>query len=200
MTGSGDARDVSGAGGERADPARRSSCWRCSSRCSPGSRCPSPARSPASSRCSRGGGRRLARRPRCRCRRRRTALLMPTYNEVAAPRHGGAAGDLGVAARRPAQRAASTSSSSATPPTPTSGSTRRRRSWRCAQRTGGHDRIFYRRRPRNTARKAGNIADWVTRFGAAYPQFLILDADSVMAATTLIAPGRARWSATPMSG
>ncbi len=53
-------------------------------------------------------------------------------------------------------------------------------------RTGGDDRIFYRRRPRNTARKAGNIADWVTRFGAAYPQFLILDADSVMAATTLI--------------
>jgi membrane glycosyltransferase len=53
-------------------------------------------------------------------------------------------------------------------------------------RTGGDDHIFYRHRPRNTARKAGNIADWVTRFGAAYPQFLILDADSVMAASTLI--------------
>lgn len=53
-------------------------------------------------------------------------------------------------------------------------------------RTGGKDRIFYRHRPRNTARKAGNIAEWVTRFGAAYPQFLILDADSVMAASTLI--------------
>ena len=54
------------------------------------------------------------------------------------------------------------------------------------QRTGGDGRIFYRHRARNTARKAGNIADWVTRFGAAYPQFLILDADSVMAAATLI--------------
>lgn len=53
-------------------------------------------------------------------------------------------------------------------------------------RTGGNDRIFYRHRQRNTARKAGNIADWVTRFGAAYQQFLILDADSVMAASTLI--------------
>jgi membrane glycosyltransferase len=54
------------------------------------------------------------------------------------------------------------------------------------RRTGGNGRIFYRHRPHNTARKAGNIADWVTRFGAAYPQFLILDADSVMAATTLV--------------
>jgi membrane glycosyltransferase len=54
-------------------------------------------------------------------------------------------------------------------------------------RTGGADRIFYRHRPRNTARKSGNIADWVRRFGAAYPQFLILDADSVMRGDTLIA-------------
>jgi membrane glycosyltransferase len=29
------------------------------------------------------------------------------------------------------------------------------------ERTGGADRIFYRHRPKNTARKAGNIADWV---------------------------------------
>jgi membrane glycosyltransferase len=55
------------------------------------------------------------------------------------------------------------------------------------ERTGGADRIFYRHRPRNTARKAGNIAEWVGRFGAAYPQFLILDADSVMRGDTLIA-------------
>ena len=36
-------------------------------------------------------------------------------------------------------------------------------------RTGGNDRIFYRHRQRNTARKAGNIADWVTRFGGSVP-------------------------------
>ena len=53
-------------------------------------------------------------------------------------------------------------------------------------RTGDNDRIFYRRRPKNTERKAGNIADWVTRFGGAYPQMLILDADSVMEADTII--------------
>ncbi len=33
------------------------------------------------------------------------------------------------------------------------------------ERTGGQAQIFYRRRPRNVARKSGNIADWVTRFG-----------------------------------
>ena len=54
------------------------------------------------------------------------------------------------------------------------------------QRTGGDDRIFYRRRAQNTARKSGNIAEWVTRFGAAYPQFLILDADSVMTGEILL--------------
>ncbi|MGE0053726.1 MAG: glucans biosynthesis glucosyltransferase MdoH [Hyphomicrobium sp.] len=47
--------------------------------------------------------------------------------------------------------------------------------------------FFYRRRRDNTHRKAGNIADWIERFGAAYDHFVILDADSVMSAETLIA-------------
>ena len=42
--------------------------------------------------------------------------------------------------------------------------------------------VFYRRRAHNTERKAGNIGDWVRRWGGAYDQFLILDADSVMTA------------------
>lgn len=47
-------------------------------------------------------------------------------------------------------------------------------------------RIYYRRRPKNEERKAGNIAEWVRRFGAAYPSFVIFDADSVMAPRTLV--------------
>jgi membrane glycosyltransferase len=47
-------------------------------------------------------------------------------------------------------------------------------------------RIFYRRRPKNIARKSGNIAEWVQRFGAAYQQFLILDADSLMTGDALV--------------
>jgi membrane glycosyltransferase len=54
------------------------------------------------------------------------------------------------------------------------------------ERTGDEQRIFYRRRPRNTERKAGNIAEWVQRFGGAYPQMLVLDADSVMEGAALV--------------
>ncbi|MGG5887360.1 glucans biosynthesis glucosyltransferase MdoH [Falsiroseomonas sp. HC035] len=54
------------------------------------------------------------------------------------------------------------------------------------ERTGDHDHIFYRRRPKNIERKAGNIAEWVQRFGAGYPQMLVLDADSVMEGDALV--------------
>ena len=47
-------------------------------------------------------------------------------------------------------------------------------------------RYFYRRRKKNVSRKAGNIADFVTRWGAAYPQMLVLDADSLMTADAVI--------------
>jgi len=50
----------------------------------------------------------------------------------------------------------------------------------------GNPRIFYRHRPKNEARKAGNIADWVRRFGGHYAQMVILDADSLMTGDTLV--------------
>lgn len=53
-------------------------------------------------------------------------------------------------------------------------------------RLGDGARVYYRRRDKNTERKAGNIADWVRRFGGAYPHFLILDADSLMTGDTLV--------------
>ncbi|MGE3747928.1 MAG: glucans biosynthesis glucosyltransferase MdoH [Sphingomonadaceae bacterium] len=43
--------------------------------------------------------------------------------------------------------------------------------------------IYYRRRPENIARKPGNIAEWVRRFGAAYEHMVVLDADSLMTGT-----------------
>jgi len=48
-------------------------------------------------------------------------------------------------------------------------------------------RIFYRHRRLNTDRKAGNISEWVSRFGRAYPSFVVFDADSTMEPQTLIA-------------
>ncbi len=47
-------------------------------------------------------------------------------------------------------------------------------------------RIYYRRRRRNVSRKAGNIGDFVMRWGAAYPQMVVLDADSVMSADAIV--------------
>ena len=47
-------------------------------------------------------------------------------------------------------------------------------------------RIYYRHRARNLRRKAGNIADWVERWGGAYPFMLVLDADSLMQSDCII--------------
>jgi membrane glycosyltransferase len=46
--------------------------------------------------------------------------------------------------------------------------------------------VHYRRRRDNHARKAGNVKDWLRRFGGAFEQFVVLDGDSVMSGTTLV--------------
>lgn len=59
--------------------------------------------------------------------------------------------------------------------------------------------LNYRRRRENTGRKAGNIKDWIERFGGRFEHFVILDADSVMAAETLVRLARAM-EADPHAG
>ena len=54
------------------------------------------------------------------------------------------------------------------------------------QRLGPDARIYYRHRRKNTAKKAGNIADWLQRFGGRYEQMIVLDADSLMTGDTLV--------------
>ncbi|AOW47449.1 glucan biosynthesis glucosyltransferase H [Acetobacter ascendens] len=54
------------------------------------------------------------------------------------------------------------------------------------EETGGYDHIFYRRRHNNVERKAGNLGEWVRRFGGAYDHMVTLDADSVMSGATLV--------------
>jgi membrane glycosyltransferase len=46
--------------------------------------------------------------------------------------------------------------------------------------------VRYRRRWHNTGRKVGNVEDFVKRWGALYEYMIVLDADSLMDATTLI--------------
>ncbi|MCP3477742.1 glucans biosynthesis glucosyltransferase MdoH (plasmid) [Bradyrhizobium sp. CCGUVB1N3] len=50
----------------------------------------------------------------------------------------------------------------------------------------GTPRLYYRHRADNTARKAGNISEWITRFGAVYDFMIVLDADSLMSGKTIV--------------
>jgi len=45
--------------------------------------------------------------------------------------------------------------------------------------------VWYRRRWKNTARKSGNLEDFVTRWGGRYAHMIVLDADSLIDAPTL---------------
>src|SRR5205823_4018969 len=58
---------------------------------------------------------------------------------------------------------------------------------------------YYRRRRRNVARKAGNIADFCRRWGGAYDYLLMLDADSLMEPATILELAR-RMEADPDAG
>jgi membrane glycosyltransferase len=66
-------------------------------------------------------------------------------------------------------------------------------------RLGSDAPVFYRHRIENTARKAGNIADFVTRWGGRYDHMVVLDADSLMLGHT-IASLAAAMEADPDSG
>ncbi len=49
-----------------------------------------------------------------------------------------------------------------------------------------HANVFYRHRAKNVARKAGNIADFCSRWGSRYRYMIVLDADSLVAAETMV--------------
>jgi membrane glycosyltransferase len=48
------------------------------------------------------------------------------------------------------------------------------------------ERLHWRRRTRNTGRKAGNIMDWVDTHGARFDHMIVFDADSVMSGDTMV--------------
>lgn len=52
---------------------------------------------------------------------------------------------------------------------------------------GPEARVYYRHRPKNHRRKAGNIEDFVTRWGGAYDHMVIFDADSLMTGHAIVA-------------
>ena len=50
----------------------------------------------------------------------------------------------------------------------------------------GGGQIFYRHRTNNEGRKAGNVAEWIRRFGGHYETMIVLDADSLMTGDTIV--------------
>lgn len=59
--------------------------------------------------------------------------------------------------------------------------------------------VYYRRRDQNSERKAGNIGDWVQRWGGSYDAMIVLDADSIMSAESMVILSR-RLAAAPDVG
>jgi membrane glycosyltransferase len=66
-------------------------------------------------------------------------------------------------------------------------------------RVGPKAHIYYRHRQKNTARKAGNIADFVSNWGGAYEHMVVLDADSLMTGHSIVTLAAAM-EADPDSG
>ena len=58
-------------------------------------------------------------------------------------------------------------------------------------RLGDEMAVWYRRREDNAGRKAGNVRDFVERWGARYEGMLVLDADSLLRSGTILALARA---------
>src|SRR3954468_6350795 len=117
--------------------------------------------------------------PRAATLRSRTAIVMPVYNEATARTF------AALAAIRDSVEATGLGEhfdyfvlSDSTDPD----------AWIAEERAflalrdsvGPDARLYYRHRPKNQHRKAGNIADFVTRWGGAYEHMLVLDADSLM--------------------
>jgi len=61
---------------------------------------------------------------------------------------------------------------------------------RLVARHQGAGRVFYRRRRERSDHKAGNIADFVRRWGAGYEYMIVLDADSIMTGSALVTLAR----------
>jgi membrane glycosyltransferase len=128
----------------------------------------------------------------------RTALLMPVYNEDP-ERVFTALSRMGMALRREGvARHFDIFVLSDTRKEAIAEAERDAFSWLSRQLSPGL-RVHYRRREHNHHRKAGNIADFVRRWGGAYDHMIVLDADSDMSAAAMITLARAM-AADPEAG
>ncbi|WP_181701464.1 glucans biosynthesis glucosyltransferase MdoH [Chthonobacter albigriseus] len=129
---------------------------------------------------------------------RRTAMLMPTYNEDP-DRIFAAIEAMAVAVEERGQGHAFDWFVLADTTDPHIALAEETALLAVRQRLGDRARIFYRRRRNNVAKKAGNVADFCRRWGKSYDHLLVLDADSLMDAETIIELAR-RMEADPDAG
>jgi membrane glycosyltransferase len=117
--------------------------------------------------------------------RSRTAIVMPVYNEATARTF------AGVEAIRESVEATGLGHSFdyfilSDSTSPDAWIAEERAFLALRDRLGPDARVYYRHRPKNHHRKAGNIADFVTRWGGAYEHMIVLDADSLMSGDCIV--------------
>ncbi|MDT8344980.1 MAG: glucans biosynthesis glucosyltransferase MdoH [Thermohalobaculum sp.] len=136
--------------------------------------------------------------PRDRPLTGRTALLMPVYNEDPAATCGALAA-MGEALAREGQGAAFEIFILSDTRDPAVWLAETAAVAALRERLAGRIAVWYRRRRLNTGKKAGNLRDFLEGWGARYDYMLVLDADSLMDAGTMIEMAR-RMDAAPRLG
>lgn len=113
------------------------------------------------------------------------ALLVPVYNEVTWDVFGNAAAMLNdVAARNPMHRYSLFILSDTQNPDIAQ---RELQAFEVLRRGAPEGMaVHYRRRAQNVDKKVGNLADWITGWGAAHDAMLVLDADSLMTGRAIV--------------
>ena len=119
----------------------------------------------------------------------RTAVVMPIYNEDTARVAAGLEAVWSSLAREPEESQFDLYILSDTT-NPAIAAEEEAQWQRLVARYQAPDRIFYRRRLDRSEHKAGNIADFLRRWGARYECMILLDADSVMTGATLVTLAR----------
>jgi len=120
----------------------------------------------------------------------RTAVIMPIYNEDTARVAAGLEATWSSLLREPEQAAFDLFILSDSSDADIAAD--EERMWQAfVARHGGAGRVFYRRRLDRSERKAGNVAEFVGRWGDNYECMVVLDADSVMSGSALVTLARA---------
>ncbi len=113
----------------------------------------------------------------------RTAVLMPIYEEDVGEVFGRIAAMIQSLAHTPGADGIDIFVLSDSGP---AAGEREQAAWRRLA-AGSPVPLFYRRREKNVARKPGNLAEWVGRFGGGYDYMTVLDADSLMSGPAIVA-------------